>query len=29
METDRTEKIGGVTLDYSHYPGEDFARKIS
>lgn len=24
METDRTEKIGGVTLDYSHYPGEDF-----
>ena len=24
MGTDRTEKIGGVTLDYSRYPGEDF-----
>lgn len=24
MENGRTEKIGNVTLDYSHYPGEDF-----
>lgn len=24
MENGRTEKIGSVTLDYSHYPGEDY-----
>lgn len=24
MENIRTEKIGNVTLDYAHYPGEDF-----
>ena len=24
MQTGRTEKIGNVVLDYSHYPEQDF-----